>query len=43
MLCNDLEEWDREDGREAQEGEDMGTHVCIWLIHSGVREKLTVL
>ena len=26
MLCDDLEGWDRKDGREAQEGEDMG----IW-------------
>ena len=24
MLCDDLEGWDREDGREAQEGGDMG-------------------
>ena len=23
MLCDDLEGWDREDGREAQEGGDM--------------------
>ena len=33
MLCDDLEGWDREDEREAQEGGDMGTCVCIWLIH----------
>ena len=32
MLCDDLEGWDREDGREAQEGGDMGTYVCMWLI-----------
>ena len=32
MLCDDLEGWDREDGREAQEGGYMGTYVCIWLI-----------
>ena len=32
MLCDDLEGWDREDGREAQEGGDMGKCVCIWLI-----------
>ena len=25
MLCSDLEGWDREGGREAQEGGDMGT------------------
>ena len=24
MLCDDLEGWDREDGREAQEGGDTG-------------------
>ena len=41
LLCDDLEGWDREDGREAQEGGDMGTYVCIWLIHSGVQQKLT--
>ena len=41
MLCDDLEGWDREDGREAQEGGDMGTHVCMWLIHFGVQQKLT--
>ena len=33
--------WDREDGREAQEGGDMGTYVCIRLIHFGVQQKLT--
>ena len=27
MLCDDLEGWDREDGREAQEGGDMGTRM----------------
>ena len=30
MLCYDLEGWDREDGREAQEGGDMGT----WCMHA---------
>ena len=40
MLCADLEEWDREGGREAQEGGDMGTCVCIWLIHFVVQQKL---
>ena len=29
MLCDDLEGWDREDGREAQEGGDMGIYVYI--------------
>ena len=41
MLCDDLEGWDREDGREAQEGGDMGTRVLIWLIHFVVQQKLT--
>ena len=40
MLCYDLEGWDREDGREAQEGGNMGTCVCIWLIHFVVQQKL---
>ena len=40
MLFDDLEGWDREDGREAQEGGDMRTYVYIWLIHFGVQEKL---
>ena len=34
-VCH-LEGWDREDGREAEEGGDMGTYVCIWLTHFGV-------
>ena len=29
VLCDDLEGWDREDGRVAQEGEDMGIYVYI--------------
>ena len=41
MLCDDLEGWDREDGREAQEGGDVGTCVCIWLIRFVVQQKLT--
>ena len=41
MLCNDIEEWDREDGREDQEGGDLGTYICIWLIHFVVQQKLT--
>ena len=41
MLCDHLEGWDREDGREAQEGGDMGTCVCIWLICFVVQQKLT--
>ena len=41
MLCNDLKGWDREDAREAQEGGDMGTCVCIWLIRFVGKQKLT--
>ena len=41
MLCNDLDGWDREGGREAQEGGEMGVYVCIWLIHFVVQQKLT--
>ena len=29
MLCDDLEGWDREGGREAPEGGDMGIYVYI--------------
>ena len=30
MLCDDLEGWDKEGGREAQEGRDMGDiHIHI--------------
>ena len=29
MLCDDLERWDREGGREAQEGGDMGIYVYV--------------
>ena len=29
MLCDDLEWWDTEDGREVQEGGDMGIYVYI--------------
>ena len=42
MFCYDLEGWDREGGREAQEGGDMEIYVCILLmIHVVVRQKLT--
>ena len=41
MLCDDLDGWDREYGREAQEGGDMGTYVSIWLIRFVVQQKLT--
>ena len=29
MFCDDLEGWDGEGGREAQEGGDIGIYVCI--------------
>ena len=29
MLCDDIEGWDREGGREVQEGGDMGIYVYI--------------
>ena len=41
MLCDHLEGWDRESGREAQVGGDMGIYVCIKLIHFVVQQKLT--
>ena len=28
-LCDNLEGWDKEGGREMQEGGDMGIYVCI--------------
>ena len=40
MLCDHLEGWDREGGREMQERGDMGMYVCIWLIHFVVRQRL---
>ena len=41
MLCNDLERWDREGGREAQEEGDTGTCIYIWLIRFVVQQELT--
>ena len=41
MLCDHLEEWDREGGEEAQEGGDMGIYVYIELIHFVIKQKLT--
>ena len=41
MLCDLLEGWDREGGREAQEGGGMGIYVYIQLIHFVVQQKLT--
>ena len=39
MLCDHLEGWDREGGRETQEGVDMGIYVYIQLIHSVIQQK----
>ena len=41
VLCDDLETWDRDGGREAQDRGDIGIYVCIWLIHFVVQQKLT--
>ena len=41
MLCDHLEGWDREGGRETQEGEGMGIYVHIQLIHFVIQQKLT--
>ena len=41
MLCDHLEGWDREGGRETQEGGDMGIYVYVWLIHFAIKRKLT--
>ena len=34
MLCDHLEGWDREGGREAQEGGDMGIYICVRIADS---------
>ena len=41
MLCDDLEGWEMEGEREAQEGGDMGIYVYIQLTHFAVQQKLT--
>ena len=41
MLCDHLEGWDREGGRDMQEGGDMGLYVYVWLIHFVIKQKLT--
>ena len=40
-VCDHLEGWDREGGRETQEGGDMGICVYVWLIHFVIKQKLT--
>ena len=41
MLCDQLEGWDREGGREMQEGGDMGIYVYVYMIHFVIKQKLT--
>ena len=41
MLCDHLEGWDREDGRETQEEGDMGIYVYVQLISFVIKQKLT--
>ena len=41
MLCDHLEGWDREGGRETPEGGDMGLYVYEYLIHFVIKQKLT--
>ena len=41
VLCDHLEGWDKEGGRETQEGGDMGIYICIQLIHFVIQQKLT--
>ena len=41
MLCVQPEGWDREVGRETQEGGDMGIYVYVWLIHFVIKQNLT--
>ena len=41
MLCVHLEGWDREGGRETQEGGDMGIRGYVELIHFAIQQQLT--
>ena len=41
VICDHLEGWDREGGRETQEGGDMGIYVYVQLIHFVIKQKLT--
>ena len=41
MLCDQLEGWDREGGRETQEGGDTGIYLYVQLIHFVIKQKLT--
>ena len=39
MLCDHLEGWDREGGREMQEGGDMGIYGYVQVIHFVIKQK----
>ena len=41
VLCDYLEGWDMECGRETQEGGDMGIYVQLQMIHFVIQQKLT--
>ena len=41
VLCDYLEGWDREGGREMQEGRDMGIYVYVQTIHFVIWQQLT--
>ena len=41
MLCDHIEGWDREGGREMQEGGGTGIYVYVELIHFVIQQKLT--
>ena len=41
MVCDHLEGWDREGGREVQGGGYRGIYVFIKLIHFVIKQKLT--
>ena len=43
MLCDHLEGWDREGGKEMREGGDMGIYVYIELIHLVVQQKHNIV
>ena len=43
MLCDHLEGWDREGGRETQKGGDMGIYVYVYLIHFVIKQKLNTI
>ena len=43
MLCDHLEGWHRECGRETQEGGDMGIYVYVKLIQFVIKQKHTIV